>query len=253
MFTVKESENCISFELSSEMRNVDRVIRETKAFMTEIGNEATEGFNIVIRELLLNAIEHGNNKNKSLQVLCSVEQVKDDLFQILVEDEGKGFKHCDIDMDVPDDPEQIRHRGFSIVREFSKRIEFNDKGNIITVYVQALKETNFEVEPKEEFVLIRPSSDITASVAETFQRLLLDLSNSGQRNFRFDFMEVEDLDSVSLSIFIVLFKTLNAQEAALPKLEIINVNHDLMMLFEMTKLTELYTISPRAEEGNHES
>lgn len=249
MFTVTETDNCISFELSSDMRNVDRVIRETKAFMAESGSEATEGFNIVIRELLLNAIEHGNSNVPDKQVLCSIGQVKDDLFEIKVKDEGEGFEHSGIDMNVPEDPEQIRHRGFSIISEFSKRIIFNEKGNEINVYIQAPKETNFEVINQDESVLIRPSSDITASVADSFQQLLQDLVKKGQRHFSFDFLKVEDLDSVSLSIFIVLFKTLNSLEGTSQKLEIVNVNHDLMILFQMTKLTELYTISPRAEEG----
>lgn len=245
MFDIKESERAITFEISSEMRNVDRIIRETKEFCEALEVTLFEECKIVLRELLINAIEHGNLKVAERKVICSVELLAADRFTVTVEDQGEGFDYAHLDMAIPDDPQQLRNRGYSLINEFSEEIRFNPSGNRVTVSLRSNRETGFAVEEEEGWTVVRADGDITATVADKFRRLLQELVAQGRNNFRFDLAAVVDLDSVSLSVFIVLYKTL-AGAGRPVSLEIVNVNADLANLFHMTKLDELYRISAKA-------
>ncbi len=245
MFSVKEEASAIQFEISSKMRNVDRIIGEVDVFLEQLELKIISEFKIVIRELLINAIEHGNQNNPDRTVHCAVEQVEDVLFKVTVEDEGDGFDYKNLDMAIPEDPRQVRHRGYALIKSFTEKILFNEKGNQTTVYLRMSRETEFVTHEENNWQIITPSGDITATVANKFRILLHDLVQQGSARYRFDLKQVEDMDSVSLSVFIILSKMLS-NDSNTPDLEIINVNSDLVNLFHMTGLDKTYRISPTA-------
>lgn len=242
MFNINESDETISFEIDSRMVNVDRIIREADAFLESQGVAICEEFKIVTRELLINAIEHGNLKKSERRVSASITRSGGDLYEIRVQDEGEGFAYRDLDMSIPENPLQIRKRGYPLINEFSEKISFNDKGNEVTVLVRINRETRFDIIQENGIYVIRPTGDITATVADNFRLILQEAVEMGQSRFRFDLGQVVDLDSISLSVFVILYKMLAAAEAPL-HLELINVNGDLMNLFHMTKMDRLYTIT----------
>ncbi len=242
MINVFQDEDFIRFKFTSEIKLVNDVIQGVRNFLKLYSIEDDGEFVLILRELINNAIEHGNKKIKGLKIFTSIECIGDRRFKIIVEDEGKGFDHKNIDLNLPDNPSQVRNRGLSLVNAFSDQIEFNPKGNCITVYVSIKQETDFEVSDDEYWKIIKPTGDITAEIADKFRNLLLDLLNNGHQKYRFDFSHVKDIDSVILSIFVI-FSNMVSDRHPNAELKIINAGKDIINLFRMTHLDDSYHIS----------
>ena len=142
MFNFKEEPQCIRIEFGSEIRHLDRIILEARRFLEKCCfHEASLEFNIILRELLINAIEHGNLGISERQVLVAVMALGRGRFRITVKDEGKGFDHRHLNLKIPDDPRRVRGRGLSLVHELSEEIEFNEQGNKVSVVIRIDGET----------------------------------------------------------------------------------------------------------------
>ncbi len=249
-YTVTEDDASIRFEISSEMQLVDRVAADARRFLTKLGFETFSEFKLVLRELLINAIEHGNRNQSDRIATCAVTLLPGGdgaVFKIEVADEGEGFDHRGLDMTIPEDARQVRHRGYAIINAFSRKIEFNEPGNRVAAYVKLERETRFDVTEDGDWTVIRPTGDITAAVADKFRALLDRRVEKGRTRFRFDLARVQDIDSVGLSSFLLLHKILSDRD---PKLELDNVGDDLRRFFRMIRLDRSYTIrSPRKGNG----
>ena len=158
MFNVKEKENKIEFEFSSQLNFTDRVISDTRDFVSHSGMAGNmSGVEHVLRELLLNAIEHGNKGKPEKKVKCVIEIIGSGRLKITVNDQGKGFDYKKIKIASPV-PEQTRNRGYPIINAYSDEIEFGEKGNPVTVYIMIKKETDFKKEENgNEFTIDRKS------------------------------------------------------------------------------------------------
>lgn len=137
MVCTEPNENAIAFVISSELFLVDRLIQECEGFMRRHGVTEFSSVTVVLRELLVNAVVHGNRNAKERTVRCRVEHAADVRFKVVVEDEGAGFDYRSLDTDIPEDPRRMWHRGYVLVRNASDRVEFNEKGNCVTAYISA--------------------------------------------------------------------------------------------------------------------
>ncbi|MGE4503970.1 MAG: ATP-binding protein [Desulfovibrionaceae bacterium] len=239
MMQVDRDEERLRFEMGSELHAVDKVIDETKAFVRDRGVEDAGGLVLVMRELLNNAIEHGNGKDASKQVTGAVEVVAPRRFKITVTDQGKGFDHQELVLRMSDDPTQLRSRGLPLVNAYSDELVFNEAGNEVSVYVTVPEETAFATGERDGVRVISPSGDITASVAERFRSLLVELLDAGDRRFRFDLSRVQDIDSITLSIFVI-FSNMLEKIGDDHLLEVSGANGDIEDVFNLTRLTNKY-------------
>lgn len=124
----------IGFEISSERRLVREVVAEARSFLRKRCVVSTTDVEIVLRELLTNAIDHGNAGMPESDVVCTLIYT-DEYVRVRVMDQGQGFDYRSLNMDIPDDPRRLAHRGFVLVKALSTRLEFNEPGNCVTVYV----------------------------------------------------------------------------------------------------------------------
>jgi len=120
---------------SGEGRRVQREI------LDEIGRQGwlphdVFSVHLAMEEALANAIKHGNQSdyNKSIRIRCllSPERVRID-----VADEGAGFTVSSVPN--PTDPSRLgcpSGRGIMLMRSFMTRVEFNDRGNQVTLEKQ---------------------------------------------------------------------------------------------------------------------
>lgn len=239
MIQVEHGEKDIRFEIGSELQLVDKLVEETKVFAKSHGAEEGAGMSLVIRELVNNGIEHGNKKDESLKVVGSVEALGPLRFKISVADEGQGFDHKELILKMSDDPTQLRNRGLPLVNAYCDEIVFNEAGNQVEAYLTVPAETGFATDKDGDFTVIKPSGDITATVADRFRELLVTLIEDGQRKFRFDLESVEDIDSITLSIFVVFSNMLDKQEGD-GELEVENANSDIEDVFTLTRLNNKY-------------
>lgn len=243
MYSVNENQNSIEFKLSSEIGLVDRVVRECTEFIKKFDVAKLDNLKVVVRELLLNAIEHGNKKDINKSVECKVERIEDSRFKIEVQDQGEGFDHENLNLLVPDDPEQDRNRGLPLVNALADEIKFENSGSSVSAFLTITRETGFEVKADDSTQVIKPSGDLTASSADKLRIILLEMLDNDNKNYRFDLEQVEDIDSVSLSLLITFAKMHKKKFGDDGTLEITSAGTDLKNLFELTRLNRIYTIS----------
>jgi len=246
MFNIFKDEGFIQFKIFSDISFVNKIVSQVRIFIKQYGVSDDAGIILALRELLNNAIEHGNKKRMSLTVFASVENIGNMRFKIRVEDEGSGFDYKNIDLMLPDDPTQIRNRGLSLVNSFSDQLDFNDSGNCITAYISIHPETEYLVKPLEiekgiQCMIIEPTGDIIAENAEKFRKVLLNTFKDSYFKYRFDLSLVKDIDSVGLSIFVI-FSNMIREKYSNIDLEIINAGTDIKNLLRVTHLDEVYKV-----------
>jgi len=245
MFSIFEDEDFIQFKISTDLRHVSTVMHQVRKFLHRCNVQEDNPLIPVLRELISNAIEHGNRNTETLSIIISVEHTGNAVFKIMVEDEGKGFDCKNAEIKAGSDPLR-QNRGLELVKKLSEQIEFSDKGNCVTAWVKIPEDTEFMVssqvsEDGKTWTVIQPTDDLTAGNAPKFRNVLVDLLTGECRYYRFDLAKVNDMDSVSLSIFIKFSNLLRDRHPdAQP--EIVNAAPDIVNLFQMTRLNRIYRI-----------
>ncbi len=110
-------------------------IEELMNALNVCGWEGADLFRIqmAIEEAVVNAIEHGNQRDPAKQVRL-IFQVTPDKVTMIIEDQGQGFDHRNI-ADPTDDElvDKPRGRGVMLMREFMDEAFFNETGNQVTM------------------------------------------------------------------------------------------------------------------------
>jgi len=99
----------------------------------EVPNDIISDMNLVLEELFSNALLHGNKEDAGKRIDVSICLAKGEII-LRVEDEGEGFEVSKVDfLLAPDQMYGERGRGFYMVKNIVDDIEFNEKGNCVTV------------------------------------------------------------------------------------------------------------------------
>ncbi len=241
MYKTDENSDYINFEFSSDLKYADRVVEDSIDFLKSNDIGSYSDFKLVLREIIINGIEHGNQNDTSKIIKCKISSLGNLRFSIEVEDEGKGFDHSKLDFKMPDDPEQHRNRGIPFINTLADQIDFNESGNKITVVFSFYNETNFDVTTENGVLTITPSGNITSGVADSFRVILLESLDENNENVVFDFSKVEDLDSISLSLLITYAKMFGRKYSD-TQVKVLNANKDIKNLFTLTRINKFYNI-----------
>ncbi len=134
MFFEEINKNTIKITLKSDFHNVDNVLKRCERHFKQGGFQVNFPFKLLFRELLNNAVEHGNKKDPSRMIFCRIRH-ENGMWRIEVEDEGEGFDYRQLDFELPDMVTSHRGRGYALINAFSGSFTFNGKGNRITVYI----------------------------------------------------------------------------------------------------------------------
>jgi anti-anti-sigma regulatory factor len=192
------------------------------------------------RELMLNAVEHGNGNNPEKRVACTVKRLDPDKFLVTVHDEGSGFDFSKVDLVNVSPLDAERHRGLVIVNSIADTLEFRDNGATVIISITLPRITKFNVQKNGSSFIIRPDGDLVASSLEGFKQTVLMCINDKPDVLRFDFVNVITVDSMCLGVLALLTKKVEGQSR--PKLEIINMTPDIKELFWLTRLSVVYSI-----------
>ena len=241
MLTTDRAEDAVVFRFSAEMKNVDRVAAEAREFFGRYGAADNIRLKVVIRELLINAIEHGCGGDPAKGVVCEIEYLGGSRFRISVEDGGAGFDYSSIDWSLPGDPQQDRRRGFGLVNTLADEVEFNEKGNRVTAFLGDVVETDFKTEEAKTSFNIIPTGDITANVADKLRLLLIRALDDKRYQVKIDMKNVNDIDSIGISVLISFTKMLERKNKK-ARLRLVNANKDIFGLFRLIKLDELISV-----------
>ena len=131
--------NSIKIEIPSLSEN----IRIIESFI----DNAKEKFNlnddiygnimIAVTESVNNAIVHGNNNDKSKNVLITL-LLDDQLIKFRIQDEGKGFNFHNLpDPTAPENISKPGGRGIFLMKHLSDEVRFTEEGRIVelTFYI----------------------------------------------------------------------------------------------------------------------
>jgi anti-anti-sigma factor len=240
MFQVTEIPGAQQFTISSEMALVDRIVAMAKEYLAVLGTTHLVEFNVVLRELLINAIEHGNQRDLGKTVSCTIAHLGGPRYQITVIDEGPGFDHRNASFLMPQSGAP-RSRGLALVHAFTDQLEFKDSGHHVDAFMTIIAPTGFAIAKEGGVTTVTPSGDLTAASADQFRQQLITLVEAGDRRIRFNLAAVTDLDSVSLSVLIAFAGMLRKQGDY--AIELVNCSPDLINLFRMTRVDQDFKIT----------
>ncbi len=245
---IKQETDRLTMRLASRVRDVADAIHDLRAFLDEDERQDDSGLVLVFRELVNNAVEHGNKKVEDLPVDVELLRLSPGRFRLSVEDRGAGFDFKAVDLSLPEDPTQVRNRGLALANSFADELMFHEPGNKITAWLTLPRPAVFEVVDEDGWRIIRPRGDITAEAAEEFRNLMPELIQDNHKQYRFDLDEVTEIDSIGLSLFIV-FANMVRRQSQDAQLEIINTTKEITKLFHMIRLTRIYRIPDLEQAG----
>lgn len=120
------------------LRQVEKVIDDISAEL-KISQDNYGKIMVSAMEAVNNAIVHGNKSNSARKVRIEIFH-KNKVLVISVEDEGSGFKPGEIpDPTKQENIENISGRGVFLMSKLADKIEFNEKGNRVTMSFKDLK------------------------------------------------------------------------------------------------------------------
>jgi len=126
---IKKSKKNIKIKFPSSFENVNHAVDTILEFV-ETKDYSGNHFdlNLVLMEVLNNAIEHGNGSKPELFVKVNFELVRNKI-TITVKDEGKGINRKKQSKDSKDMIE-LRKQGVELYTQLGFYAELNKKGNI---------------------------------------------------------------------------------------------------------------------------
>ncbi|MEE4357720.1 MAG: STAS domain-containing protein [Desulfococcaceae bacterium] len=248
MFNIFEDEDFIQFKADADISHLQPLTERAKQFLLQYRVREKESLIRIVRELFTNVQEHGNREPAALKIMLSLEYLGNQRFRIIAEKEVPGFGDTQTGIKVAG--EENQYRGLESVRAFADEIHFSEKGRHVTVYARLQAEKEFYINTVSDKKGgtrddIRPSGNICLENARKFRKELLDLFYAGQRNYRFDFRAVQDIDAVGLRIMLT-FSHLICEKYSDALLEIVNANRDIVNLIQMTGMNRNYRIKETA-------
>ncbi len=119
-----------------------------EAFLAELGlrngwfERAQDCFatELLLREMLTNAVEHGCRCSPERQIRCRVRREGNHLF-IAVKDDGQGFEWRNAGARAAR-PSEASGRGMEILRTYATRFRFSASGNAVMVWKTIGREKN---------------------------------------------------------------------------------------------------------------
>ena len=119
-------------KFNSTFRTVAEIVDEVVALLKEVTQlDKSLSFRVgfMLREVLNNAVEHGNAFDEDKLIWLKVEKIKE-LLVFHVADEGPGFSLMVLE-EMPDDIDRVRNRGMLLVSEFGFNVSIVNKTVVV--------------------------------------------------------------------------------------------------------------------------
>jgi anti-sigma regulatory factor (Ser/Thr protein kinase) len=130
----RESNESLYLSSVSETVRIPVILEHVAQFARRQGIADTDGLVLVVRELLMNAILHGNESDCSRMALLRVA-FQGSGFEVQVDDEGEGFDYESLDLGLPEDPQSLTKRGLVLAHELSESLSFERGGSRVRAMV----------------------------------------------------------------------------------------------------------------------
>ncbi|MCP4639167.1 MAG: ATP-binding protein [bacterium] len=134
MFDTEQNGKNVRVVFSSDYALAHQAVDTCVGFMVQRDLGPQPDVQIVLRELLHNAIQHGNGNAPERRVACCMEHQAGRLC-LTVADEGDGFGFEGMDTSIPEDPRSVRNRGLTLVHALSDDVMYISPGNVVRVLI----------------------------------------------------------------------------------------------------------------------
>ncbi len=123
----------MAFVIQSSQESVEAAILEARHFLHQQNVEQSDKAELVLRELLLNAIRHGNHSQPHLTVYCEIQYDHEPhRITMVVRDKGTGFDLSRVETSLRGDPRYMQKRGYRLIKALCSDLELSDSGNEVT-------------------------------------------------------------------------------------------------------------------------
>lgn len=104
----------------------------------DISQDDLDDIKLVVNEMLINAVIHGNAHNCRKRVILNCEVTSAHTVLFSIEDEGDGFDYVRFlrEIETTSDIFKESGRGIKLALKLSDKIKFNKVGNAVTIYKQ---------------------------------------------------------------------------------------------------------------------
>jgi len=121
----------IPSDTNESRRFQEEIEKELRAL--QVTDQEIFALRLALEEALVNAIKHGNQMDRSRNVLISYRFLSD-RFEIQITDEGTGFDPEDVpDPTAFENLERPCGRGLMLMRHYMTKVAYNERGNSVTM------------------------------------------------------------------------------------------------------------------------
>lgn len=247
MFRWDEAPDRIECRMSSSLALIERSVEQCRQFL-----DPTEGdidaLVQILREILLNAVEHGNRSDPDCEVSLVLERIERSRYHIVVRDQGEGF--CLTEETDPRMPgsQSSRRRGLAIVHALCDEVVSAPEEGCVNAWITLPQRVQVTGALEDGRWVVAPGGDLSASVAGDFRTALLHWLEKVEESGDLDLSKVRTMDSICLSVLLAFHRELELSSS--PRdFRLIRVQSRMMALFRMTRIDRLFTILE--DEKNH--
>ncbi len=240
MFVVKENDSYLDIELSSESTLIDRLVEHLKSFSGYSDEKQIFGLRIVTRELVANAIEHGNLLDSNKKVNVHIEKIPNNRLKMFIRDEGPGVSPKQIQLAMKVDEKVPRSRGLPLANRYSDEIKF-EVGCVIVWYTPP-HGGEVEIEYDEDECIVKANGGITSANGENFRKKILEVYSQKPKKIIIDCANIIEIDSIGISVLLSFANMVNKKNEVETQLVISGVSGDLQLLLNFTRTDRVYEI-----------
>jgi anti-sigma regulatory factor (Ser/Thr protein kinase) len=136
MIAMSASEDSILLRFDSDLTFVDYAVQIIADLLAYHGIPNPTNLLVVSRELMKNAVVHGNGNDTGKPVLLRLLRDGGGAYRVEIEDAGQGFDIAAMAGETTAQPGQPVARGYALISALAQRIELNGRGNRVTVIME---------------------------------------------------------------------------------------------------------------------
>lgn len=137
MIQLEATPQSIVLNVPSDVTFVDYAVELLRTLLRYYGHRNPTPLLVVARELLKNAVVHGNQNDMRVPVHLRVEAADSARCRVVVEDSGRGFDTRGVTgRSVRALATGSAQHGYEIIQAFAGELEFSERGNRVTAVVE---------------------------------------------------------------------------------------------------------------------
>lgn len=217
---------------------VEALCKRFRAFLAaETGRGMAFSAELVAREALINAAEHGCAHDSARTVVLDAYVDLSGMVELLVEHDGASF---DPPKDRSRPPEGLteRGRGLPIMLSLSATCTWERSGKLVRA---VLSPKHGEENPMESTESVyEPKDDLTAATVEAARAELMETIRRSSGTLRIDLSNVRMVDSKGIGLLIATYNSLQAEAR---NLEVTGASDEIRSLFKLMRLDRHFTVA----------